>query len=479
MFFEQFQFMHNWARGRGSATTPLLTISDVIRVLTIETDARSTDGKLVALHHFLAVTARESLQKLKWSVESVRRSLLDEMMGVLHRQSRLIQLDLGASPRERTPELAIGATESQLRGYVMLISAKLPLVVNVHELARLTSVHIGQLIGDTDTDQERRAVDDLAVLLENWHALLMALERNVDSLESAIEQAWMEKLLYEQEQSRSNQEAMGEIERSRRGRPSSGRVGDRAYNSLMLIFTILAVVITIQATDVERADATWWERITALWPILAIFAMVFFLEWFISAMRRMVRERGGAIESYTYEFAFRIDERTDPKRVHDFLNGKRRDRLATRMFRRTLLVFPRRKLLITRRGGGRIERVSSDTTLVKFRSVVTFRVSGLRYARFEVVNEVLARKVSDAPRYLLRQTRVFGESPTPLRPDQVLELVRGILQYVGVPLASDGNLSDLVSLVEPFYSRVKLEEALRLYASEWAADESGSLPAIS
>ena len=123
--------------------------------------------------------------------------------------------------------------------------------------------------------------------------------------------------------------------------------------------------------------------------------------------------------------------------------------------------------------------MSSDTTLVKFHSVVTFRVSGLRYARFEVVNEVLARKVSDAPRYLLRQTRVFGESPTPLRPDQVLELVRGILQYVGVPLAADGNLSDLVSLVEPFYSRVKLDEALRLYASEWAADESGSLPAIS
>jgi hypothetical protein len=476
VFFEQFHFMHNWARGRGSATTPLLTMSDVVRVLAIEADARTGDGKVIALHQFLAVTARESLQKLKWSVESVRRSLLDEMMGVLHRQSRLIQLDLGASPQERTPELAIGATESQLRGYVMLISAKLPLVVNVHELARLTSVHIGQLVGDTD--QERRAVDDLAVLLENWHALLLALERNVHSLESAIEQAWMEKLLYEQEQSRSNQEAMGEIERSRRGRPSSGRVGERAYNSLMLIFTILAVVITIQATDVNRADATWWERIIALWPILAIFAVVFLLEWFISAVRRMIRERRGASETYTYEFAFRIDERTDPKRVHDFLNGRRRERLPTRMFRRTLLVFPRRKLLITRRGGGRIERVSSDTTLVKFHSVVTFRVSGLRYARFEVVNEVLARKVSDAPRYLLRQTRVFGESPSPLRPDQVLELVRGILRYVGVPLAADGNLSDLVSLVEPFYSRDKLDEALRLYASEWAADETGSLPAI-
>jgi hypothetical protein len=470
VFFEQFQFMHNWTRGRGSATTPLLTIADVIQVLCLEADARTSTGKLAALHHFLAVTARESLQKLKWSVESVRRSLLDEMMGVLHRQSRLIQLDLGASPRERTPELAIGATESQLRGYVMLVSAKLPLVLNVHELARLTSVYIGQVVGDSD--HERRAVDDLGVLLENWQALLLGLERNVASLESAIEQAWMEKLLYEQEQSRSNQEAMGEIERSRRGRPNGGRVGERAYNSLMLIFTILAVVITIQATDVDRADASLWERVLALWPILAIFAVVFLVEWVISALRRMVRERRGVSESYTYEFAFRIDERTDPQRVHDFLNGKRHDHLATTMFPRTLLVFPRRKLLITRRGGGRIERVSADTTLVKFHSVVTFRVSGLRYARFEVVNEVLARKVSDAPRYLLRQTRVFGESPTPLRPGQVLELVRGILRYVGVPLAADGNLADLVSLVEPFYSRDKLAEALRLYSAEWAAEET-------
>jgi hypothetical protein len=275
----------------------------------------------------------------------------------------------------------------------------------------------------------------------------------------------MEKLLYEQEQSRSEQEAMAEIERSRRGRPSAGRSGERAYNSLMLIFTIMAVVLTIQATDV-KPGASLLEQITSLWPIIAIFAGVFLLDGAIGSARRVFRERRGASESYSYEFAFRIDERTDPRRVFEYLNGKRHAYVRSNLF-------PRRRLRVTRRGGGRIERVSTDTTLVKFHSVVTFKVTALRYARFEVVHEVLARKVSDQPRYILRQTRVFGDSPKPLESRQIIELVRAILAHVGAPLVADGNLEDLIGLVAPFYSRKDLEDAERLYELEAGDDGPG------
>ena len=39
------------------------------------------------------------------------------------------------------------------------------------------------------------------------------------------------------------------------------------------------------------------------------------------------------------------------------------------------------------------------------------------------------------------------------------------------------QMADLVSLVEPFYSRARLADALRLYSSEWAAEDVGALPA--
>jgi hypothetical protein len=102
---------------------------------------------------------------------------------------------------------------------------------------------------------------------------------------------------------------------------------------------------------------------------------------------------------------------------------------------------------------------------------VTFKMTALRYARFEVVHEVLARKVSDQPRYILRQTRVFGDSPGPLESAQIIELVRAILVHVGAPLVTDGNLDDLIALVAPFYSRKDLEDAEALYELEAGDDE--------
>src|SRR5262245_66602499 len=109
----------------------------VIEELTVEADAADVPGQIATLHRFVSTTSRTSLQKLKWSVESVRRSLLDQMMGVLHRQARLVQVDLGAVEYERSPELAVDATESQMRGYVLLVSTKLPLVSTVGHVSKL------------------------------------------------------------------------------------------------------------------------------------------------------------------------------------------------------------------------------------------------------------------------------------------------------------------------------------------------------
>src|SRR5690606_22791056 len=87
-------------------------------------------GQVATLHRFLVIS-RGTLQWLRRAVESVRRSLLDQMMAVSHRQARLIQLDLAGIDYERTPEMTGEATESQMRGYVMLVATKLPLLFTI------------------------------------------------------------------------------------------------------------------------------------------------------------------------------------------------------------------------------------------------------------------------------------------------------------------------------------------------------------
>lgn len=162
-FFEQYDWLRKYREqtrhDQPGTLTMIEQMGEVIGLLIVkDIDARDPEGQVVALRRFLDVTSREVLQRLKWSIESVRRSLLDESVTMLHRQTKLRQLDLGALSGERTPELASGASESQLRGYVMLISAKLPLVRNVKEFATLAADHLENVaLGRTSTTLTGRA----------------------------------------------------------------------------------------------------------------------------------------------------------------------------------------------------------------------------------------------------------------------------------------------------------------------------------
>jgi hypothetical protein len=509
VFFEHNDFLRRFlertSRDLPGALTLFEEMRQVIGLLAVkDIDASRPDGQVVALRRFLDVTSREVLQRIKWSVESVRRTLLDESVTMLHRQTKLVQLDMSALDQERTPELAVGASESQLRGYVMLVAAKLPLVRNVYEFAALAQDHLDALAHDrattaltsrttvgsgrtaaigpttpvvpaqsTSPTLERavtggpssnsslaRDVRRLGIQLAHWKSLLRGLRSNVRGLESAIEHAWRENLLYEQQQVRREQEAVAEIERSRAGRPMSERASKNVYNFLMLVLTAAAVLLTIKTGNIlEIGDpgTDWWATALSLWPI-ALVAMVFYLVVpLIGTARRIWRDKAGHSESYPYEFTFRLQEAAKASRVRDFLNqkGRRRQRDTTL-----------KALTLNNRGGGRIERVSDDRALVKIHSIATFRVGLGRYARFEVVNEILAHRVSGQPSYAIVQCRLFGDSPRPLKPESVYELVAVILQDLGVNLTtSDPNTGDkagievakVLALVGPLFA----DEAVR------------------
>ncbi len=470
VFFEQNDFLRDFV---GAALPGSLTLvermSQVIDLLLVrDVNAESPAGLVITLRRFLDVTAREVLQKLKWSVESVRRSLLDESVGMLHRQSKLVQLDLSALLKERTPELAIGASESQLRGYVMLSAAKLPVVANVHEIAMLAKDHLhneatkghghGHVPVQAAAGGAARTLQEdvrrLDVELRHWKTLLEALRGNVRGLENAIEHAWRENLLYEQQQVRSEQEAMAEIERSRAGRPAE-RANMTAYNVLMLLFTVAAVLVAIREGNIfdpGSVSTDWQTWIRALSPIAAVTVFFALIVPVWTRWRQRAKDRRGDSEIYPYEFAFRLQEAADPGKVYAYLAES-----GPRPVQSDAL----RSLTLTSRGGGRIERVSPDRALVKIHSIATFKVGKRSYARFEIVKEILAHRVSGKPTYVIIQCRMFGDSPRALQPAEVIGLARAILEDVGVSLTGrDPQRGDeegievekVLALISPLYT---------------------------
>jgi hypothetical protein len=450
VFFERYGFMKEYLAQGDGAIKVFRTVGEFVDVILTDADGRQIPGQIDALRHFLAVTSRETLQKVKWSVESVRRNLLSEMMSVLHRQSRLVQLDLAAIKRERSPELASDANETQLRGYVTLVAAKLPIISNVNEVARLAADH---LQAPVRRPESIASAGELGVELEHWFLLLTGLKDNVRSLERAVEQAWMERVLYEQQQSRSEQEAISEIERSRFGRGVGFTIRRSAYDSVNLIFTILSVLFVVATTkpdDIRRifsGDANVRQLAMVLWPIAAVAVVLYLIVPAVSLGLRQRRDQDGTSDSYTYEFAFAFDEATEPELIEKhLLLPRRRERPKVTVPGRRL-----RRLSVTRLGGGRIERVSVDNSSIKLHTVLTFRARRWRYARFEVVHEILVSRVSDVPRYLLHQIRIFGDSPVALDHGVIGTLIDTIHELFGQPLASDGSIDDPLTLLRVFY----------------------------
>lgn len=442
VFFEQYDAARRWLeanRGKVSVITDLdLFLDEIIRPV----DARSVEGQTAALRRFLVIS-RGTLQWLRRSVDSVRRSLLDQMMAVSHRRARLIQLDLSGISYERTPELTGEATESQMRGYVVLISTKLPLIQSVGEcalaaVAALTRSASGQAEG---------SVGDLQRLATHWDQLLAALRAGVHTLTEAVSQDWQERLLYEQEQARSEQEALAEIERSRRGLPDRRRAGDLIYNALMLILTAIAVVVAIPIVNNPNVEIS--QRLMQLVPLTASIVAILLALAITTWARRFSRQRQPNNEAYGYEFAFRLDEASTAPRIHNRLTVRPTVTLQPAQMQRRLpagRTWPFGRTVLRPLGGWRTKKISEDTELVKVHSVAVVKLRAFRYARFEIVLEILIRRISGQPEHFLRHCRVFGDSPRPIPLPDLHTLVHELVREACGPMAADGELDKLVEI---------------------------------
>jgi hypothetical protein len=450
VFFEEYEFLKAWVRN-GSYSRGFRSLGAFVELLLVDTDATRIAGQIATLDHFLAVTAREVLQKIKWSVESVRRGLLDEMMSVLHRQSSLNQLGLGSF--ERSPEQAGDANESQLRGYVMLVAAKLPLITNVHRFARSAMSRLDLELKDSATAGNKTVSHnyaDLRYQLSGWHDLLEALAENIGGLETAIEHAWMERLLYEQEQVRAEQEAMAEIERSRNGRRPFVSP-ETAINSAVLVFAVAAVVLTARTASEPSTSHPLWTLLL-LPSILGLGVLVLAIGW--TFLTRYLKIWRSATDVYDYEFAFRLDLKADETKTQRYLELSGPESVSGTGFD---------KFKVLRRGGARIERITPDSSLVKLHSAIIFRPDTGFWrrsrARFEIVTEILGHRASNKNQYILRESRIFGDTSSPLAPDKVMALVIAALTVTAGRLLSDNlDVKKIIDLAAPVFSEIPSDE---------------------
>jgi len=429
VFLEQHEFMTTYLNGQES-NDYLRSVADVIAALTTEVDARVTLGQIVVLHHFLTVSSHGSLLKLKSALESVRRRLLDEMMSSMHRQHRLVQLRFATNGHERRPELAIGATETQLKGYAALVAAKFPLIQGVKEAIRLAWDHLewaverdGGLVLQPNVttghaDVPELVMDELTIQftrlrgqIDHWEALLNDLKNNVDSLSRTMEHSWMEDLLYEEKQLRSDQEAMAEIERSRLSRPDAPNPALSLFNLTQLVLAAFALVLTVNNDRLKGVGSPGVDYVAVLWSLWPAWSTILFILVLLLArfLYRLHHERTGEQATYPYEFTFRLNEKLDRERFRAYLKSSTVDKLKTPTIKH--------RLRMRNRGFGRIEHISMDRSAVKIRQVITFKTGWAKYARFEAIGEVSIHKIARNTNHVLLQARFFGESPIPLTHD--------------------------------------------------------------
>ncbi len=202
----------------------------------------------------------DHLLPLKWNVEAARRRLYGETMTLLHRQENLHQFAVmydryGAGTPALTRDSLFGNTsDEQLRGYVSLVSAKIPLIDNLTYLAEETAhsvryyaerqpgidavpgtseqkINQGSISGTEHSGSDIHP-DVLDEMVRSWRNLVGAVSENVTALERSFESAWRDAMHHETEQVRIEEEALGELQRE-----ASQETEGRWLDTLLFVVT--------------------------------------------------------------------------------------------------------------------------------------------------------------------------------------------------------------------------------------------------
>ena len=288
------------------------------------------------LRRFLRITSSESLLPLKRRIERCRRALLQTMIEITHRHQPLLQIELPHRPGNKNSDESnriTGVTENQLRGFIMLISAKLPLISNV-------GLYLEELRINKESLTESPGVSGP---YRTWATLVQSLRSDLDGLERAIQQAQTDTLVHEEREIRAEEETITEIERLRARNsgslsPATSLALGVFANAFALIGVLAGAISLYNAINsahppvplpsTPSASTVLFIALFLLAALVAllllgvlIYAAIHYIgEACLKAIQWALHRRNEHEERYYYEMDIHLDIALDPFRAQALLD---------------------------------------------------------------------------------------------------------------------------------------------------------------
>ncbi len=420
------------------------------------------------LKQFFRKTSTSVLHIMKWRVESCSKNLLDIMIEIAHLRRPFLQADVPdtlAQGDEATQDryLITNANEAQLRGYVMLLAAKIPLFMTVSHYLQNNLDALESLDELQNPKTEYRK--SLRSVERSWQASLLSIQEDIKGLENAIEQAYMDQMLDETEKLRSEQENIAEIERIRDRTsatlsPASNLTVSIIANILTLAGLTIAVALGgnkllvsipfLKTFESQSTPIVILELFGALLVLVVAYSILQLVLNFIfrSATRLINFRRKRQEERYYYEMDLGLNARIGKALAFQLMQGDfPRLKPATDLPEILRAMRPRERPFVERwnprkpeRSSFRVNRASQDQALFKIyvdafiiwprrwlpnaiRNVFT-----RQHMRIFLVYEILYHTPSGVEEHKIRNVRVVSNTGAILSPERLAQL-RALVAY--------------------------------------------------
>ncbi|MBF6589629.1 MAG: hypothetical protein IVW57_03740 [Ktedonobacterales bacterium] len=416
------------------------------------------------LDEFLAVTEVLTLKRMKQRIERCRRALLEELIEVTHRRDPLVQAEPPDGPIDRIEEV----TEAQLRGYIMLVAAKMPLVANV--LLHLDDLHYAHpRKAKAASKNAANAIADPTIPTSetygpyhSWTGLLRALQYDLTSLIEAISQARTDRMLYEQEQIHAEQETLAEIQRL--NERSGGAISPAHSVAISVMSNLLALFAVVLAAGplIKNGRVTFnLEAILTIFNannlpgalalvllgimLIAIYALIHFAAQRVLRVGYRIFKRDFQLDAkYYYEIDARVDapfqlgaiaKLLDHGAPHPLKPPQRKGLVRllgflpvelSRAARREINEQPYK---YPRRNSYRVERLEKSEALHKIYIETSICVSERRHIKAVLVYELLFHRPSKEHDYIFKDLRVVSTHAAELTREEIITLKQVVADY--------------------------------------------------
>ena len=297
------------------------------------------------LYRFLRASSDQCLQTIKRRIERCRRALLSELIEITHRRLPLIQIE---PPVDENDDHIDGVNEDQLRGYIMLLAAKLPLIQDI-------GLHVKEINEHFSIFQKH---EEGIFVLHSWELLLGTIGKQIERLEATIQQASLDRQLYEEQKIRTEEENLAEIERLRsRTEETIAPIETKTVSFISNFLALSAVSLTLfsflQGTNVVFPRDLFQPKTLIVSIEIIVTAIVLTLVYlgvqnavvYGHRLWRKIRRQGQKInEVYYYEFDIHLSSPITAKSANALLKADFYDLSEIDTPKQSSLVLPQKNV---------------------------------------------------------------------------------------------------------------------------------------